>query len=182
MSSSSSIIPYIMRILFKLKPMSILDVGCGTGKMGYLIRDACDLSMHRNKDKFKIQIDGIELEKSWITPVHSYVYDTVYIDNAEIFEPKQQYDLIIMTDFIEHLKKDKANKVIDKMLNYCKNMIVSSPYGFKVSPKERYLGHIKGFKHLSGWSPSDFEGKGIEWFDVELPNFIIQLKGRGEGI
>jgi hypothetical protein len=52
-TSTYSHIPTVVRYLQKVKPSSILDIGLGNGKMGFIARDFLDVMLgekHRRED------------------------------------------------------------------------------------------------------------------------------------
>ena len=92
-SSSTCLMHEVISIFTDLKPSSILDVGCGTGKYGYLFRERAELRECLKKKDFKVIIDAIDVVGDWITPIHKYVYDDIYITDIIGFEPKD-YSMI----------------------------------------------------------------------------------------
>ncbi|HII30270.1 TPA: glycosyltransferase family 1 protein, partial [Candidatus Woesearchaeota archaeon] len=82
-SSSHYQISKIMNLVVKLNPSSILDVGVGFGKYGVLCREYLELGDGREEyDKFLRRIDGIEAFKNYITPLHRFIYDHIYIGDG----------------------------------------------------------------------------------------------------
>lgn len=77
----SSIICFIRH----LKPKSVLDIGPGFGKYGLLCREYLDIwnKWTYSKDKWDIRIDAIEAFANYITPVHKYIYNNIYIGDAK---------------------------------------------------------------------------------------------------
>jgi len=64
----------IMELILFTSPESILDVGVGFGKYGFLSREYLELWDGRGKYcDWKIRIDGIEAYKDYITPVHRFI-------------------------------------------------------------------------------------------------------------
>lgn len=80
------------------RPVRILDVGCGTGKLGRLL-----------KSKISCHITGIEVDKEAVT-IAGEVYDElVVMDLEELivktneFVAKNKFDYIIFGDILEHV-------------------------------------------------------------------------------
>ena len=68
-----------------INPKSILEVGVGFGKYGYLFREYLDLAYDEETGgykKWRRIIDGIEINDKYLTPVHEYIYNNIYIGNA----------------------------------------------------------------------------------------------------
>ena len=88
-------------ILEEIGPHSrILDVGCGTGKLGREL-----------KSKFNCHITGIDIDSEAAKLAQDY-YDNIIIidleeliDNKKKFSLKEKFDFIIFGDILEHLTK-----------------------------------------------------------------------------
>ena len=98
-------IPKIVDVIARENPKSVLDVGAGYGKYGLLAREYSDAT----------RVDAID-----ITAPRFNVYDNVYIGDlleldATLPAEAPRYDLALWIDVIEHLEKDAAYTVIDKL-------------------------------------------------------------------
>ena len=90
--SYSSQISTIIGYAENLKPISILDIGVGMGQYGFLLRTNLEnlnlfeihgeIANQRNKNEWKIRIDGIEGYPGYLTPVHDYSYNKIFIGDA----------------------------------------------------------------------------------------------------
>ena len=79
----SSQINEIVQLVILTDPKKLLDVGVGFGKYGFLSREYLELWDGRRKyDDWKRRIDGIEAFKEYITPVHNFIYEKMFIGNA----------------------------------------------------------------------------------------------------
>jgi trans-aconitate methyltransferase len=104
-----------------VNPYFALDVGCGKGKNAFLIRHATPNCV----------VDGIEAEQVYIREhkLHE-LYNQVYnVDAKEFFgkNTSKKYDLIVMTDVIEHLFLGDAIGLVDAMLYKTKALILVWP-------------------------------------------------------
>jgi SAM-dependent methyltransferase len=95
---------------------TILDVGCGHGFYYKLL-----------KDHFK-NFDAVEI---WSNYIEEYdlnsLYDNVY--NVDILNFEfDYYDIIIMGDVLEHLSREDAKGLLNKIKDKCKELIVVVPY------------------------------------------------------
>lgn len=102
-SSRVCTVPYIIGVIQRLKPKSILDVGIGFGKWGYLFREYTDIiaaekcPKRYNKEGWSTQIDGIEGYSEYLYPAHYYIYNTIYEENAaELLSQLDDYDVIFL--------------------------------------------------------------------------------------
>lgn len=107
-------IPTVLSILEALKPESVLDIGCGWGKYGALIKEYIPSAK---------KIDAIEGFEDYLTPLHDYVYDKIYVENILDFNP-DIYDVYLMIDVIEHMEKEEGIKLVKGLPN---SKIVSTP-------------------------------------------------------
>lgn len=95
---------------------TILDVGCGHGFYIKLLKD------HFSK------FDAVEV---WEPYIEEYklreMYDNVYNVNIMDFE-FEYYDIIIMGDILEHLSREDAKTILNRLKDKCRELIVVVPY------------------------------------------------------
>lgn len=155
----------IMKAIHEIQPKSVLDIGVGFGKYGFLIRQYLDLRPGKQGGyaRWSIKLDGIEIHDRYLTPVHEYIYDTVTIGNAlEILaENRQYYDLILLSDVIEHFTKSDGQELLEQCkVRSDRAAIVSTPYLY-YEQGEEYKNTCE--KHLSGWDVEDFRSLGAKY-------------------
>lgn len=175
-SSNPKQIPHIITALRSLDFSSVLDVGCGYGKYGFLIREYID------HFEYKIAIDAIEAD---FDDEAYQVIDTIYDDLYEgdflgtpIFigdhAPQREYwDLILMIDVIEHFTKEDGLTAIDEALNIGKRILISTPR----EPAEQHIEGKPYEDHLSKWTIKDFKGVG-KWKNCSTESQIIGILTR----
>jgi hypothetical protein len=107
-----------MDIIIALKPFSVLDIGSGFGKYGVLCREYLELWDGRQEYNFLRRIDGVEAFKNYITPLHKFIYNNIYTENIIDLVKKLDYtyDLVLLTDVLEHFTKDEGEWLLKK---YC---------------------------------------------------------------
>jgi hypothetical protein len=136
-----------------------LDVGCGFGRWGFLARDIFDILHCRyTKDSWQMRIDGVEAFQDYITPVHTYIYNNIYLEKIEDFIKKnnQRYDIIFAGDILEHLEKPIAQEVIKALLDRCDQVfVVGIPLEDKW-PQGALLDNEYEI-HRSVWNKNDFK-------------------------
>lgn len=147
MPFSTSIFDEIVKTTIKhLSPKRCLDIGAGAGKYGKIIRTIIPDS----------HIIAIEIEPSYISEYNlRHIYNEVKLMDALnlIYEKiDEQYDLVILGDILEHLKKSAGVDLINFLVYRTKYILVNYPF--------RYLQNdVDGYKHeahISVWHENDF--------------------------
>jgi hypothetical protein len=107
------------------------------------------------KQNWKINVTGIEPFSKCITPIQKEIYNKIIRkDVFEVIDKLEHYDLILMGDVLEHFEKDRAYKLLDKVLQHSDNVIISTPLGFM--PQGAWAGNEREI-HRSGWVIKDFQ-------------------------
>jgi SAM-dependent methyltransferase len=135
-------IPYVVEVLARERPRSVLDVGAGYGKYGFLAREFADAQ----------RVDAIDVtEPRFAAYDHVWLGDLREIDRVLPAEAPV-YDLALFIDVIEHFEKPEGYAVLDQLVSRARSVLVTTPWGFR--PQE-----IPGMPyetHRSGWLPWDF--------------------------
>lgn len=177
-SSRAEIIPHVINIVVSREPQSILDVGIGFGKYGFLFREYAEVwtdvesGKRVNPRNWKIRIDGIEIWKKYISRVQRSVYDHIFIgdaltvldDGPGAFEvlcrkapglqadslPRRlnSYDVIFCGDMIEHLTKPDGHRLLGLMVHRAKDAVVV------VTPSYHKIGGEEGERSHGGQKKS----------------------------
>jgi len=122
---------------------SILDIGAGKGIFGFLARN------YFNQIKI---IDAVEPK-----PCKSLydIYDSVIEKKIEEYiDEIEYYDIILIIHVMEHLRKDIAIDIIEKLKSKCDLLIFSSPATYmNLKP------HLKDLKtHKSFFTDNEIKG------------------------
>ncbi len=153
----------IVELIILLNPQSILDVGVGFGKYGVLAREYLELLDGRKQyHDWQRRIEGVEAFAGYITPLHHFIYDHLYIgDAAEVLaDLTSSYDLILMIDVIEHFTPERGAAVLQACLQIGRNVLISTPKqffnqeGFD-NPYEQHRSHWQQ-TDLAAFSPHCF--------------------------
>lgn len=173
-----SVVPDVIRELRRIDPDSILDIGPGFGKWGFLAREYLELWGHRYyyKKDWKKRIDCCEIWKPYITEIHHYIYDNVYIkDIRELIKETDSYDVILMIDVLEHFEKEEAKRLLKALFNKVnKALIIGVP--FKWMPQKAAYGNIHE-THRSAWTWKEFEELGFKRLGkAEAPILVVKHK------
>ena len=135
---------WIVERLREIAPRSIVDIGCGWGRWGFLAREFCELWFHRySRDEWKVRIDALDVNPGTWTPVHAYIYDSMMQADVRTWTPSQRYDVAICCDVLEHMPKEDGLKTLEKLLAWCDNVLLGIPLG-------------------AGWSRPGFDGNPYE--------------------
>lgn len=147
----------ILELLKRTNPRSVLDVGVGFGKYGLLAREYLDIRSERfDKKDWQARIDGIEAFEDYLTPIHEYIYDEVFVGNALEVLPKLaiKYDLIFLIDVLEHFELEDGMRVLDACQERGRNTIISTPR--TVHRQGSILGNVYE-THRCQWKERDFD-------------------------
>lgn len=179
-TSTASSIPFVVRKMREVRPARILDMGCGSGRWGVLAREFLEYWEHRFRPgDWRTRITGVDINPTNWTPVHDYVYDAHYTDDARTWKYMPVHDLIIATDVLEHMDKPDAMQVMEQMWRTGAHVIVGIPLGpgwlrggFDGNPHEA---------HLSEWEYRDFMQQPVIDHEVTktedpLPYGLFHLK------
>lgn len=134
----------ISRLIQMVKPRTVLDVGAGAGKYAELVR-AIDPTIHITATELgedSIQRHGLA-EK----------YDVILREtSSSIIErhPVANYDLVIMGDVIEHMRKSEGLDFLNWINYRAKYIAIVVPEAMPMSRDPWYEGHN------SVWTDRDF--------------------------
>ncbi|MDP2282774.1 MAG: class I SAM-dependent methyltransferase [Pseudohongiella sp.] len=183
--SQSSQLSSIVGFLETSQPKSILDVGTGFGQYGFLARTNIEhfnlfevngaIARKRERSEWNIVIDGIEAFKDYITPVHEYAYNNIFIGNALDVLPTltRRYDVVLAIDILEHFDKDEGRQFIELLKHVCSGSVLVS------TPKEFIEQHIEANPyedHRSCWSLADLQACGFTTVLENPESWIMHLQ------
>src|SRR5262245_1741453 len=146
----------MMHIIGQLRPLSALDIGCGFGKYGVLIREYLDVWNERyDRALWKCRIVGVEGYEGYRNPIWDYVYHEVLIGDAREVVPRLdgRFDLAVLADVIEHFDRDDARRLVEACLQKSAVCIVSTPKEFY--PQPDIMGN-EYERHRCLWTAGDF--------------------------
>jgi 2-polyprenyl-3-methyl-5-hydroxy-6-metoxy-1,4-benzoquinol methylase len=176
-SSSRIFIPYVCKYIENNQPKSILDIGIGFGKYGFLAREYIDIAHQRyDKSTWTTIIDGIEIFPNYVKELQKIIYNNIYIgDVVEQLKLVNEYDLIIFIDVIEHLTKEKGFEALRIIQQKSKFAIVATP--IRMQPQEPENGN-EAERHITQWSKKDLKQFG-EVKEIEKTSngiYYLQIK------
>lgn len=135
-------IPYVLEVLAAERPRTVLDVGAGYGKYGFLAREFGDAQ----------RVDAID-----VTQPRFAAYDHVWLGDLRTLDQvlpadAPVYDLALFIDVIEHFEKAEGYAVLDQLVTRCRTVLVTTPWGFR----HQEIPGMPFETHRSGWLPWDF--------------------------
>lgn len=161
-SSRPSTIPYVISVIRQLQPDSILDVGIGFGKWGYLFREYTDILQSENdparypKAGWKTKIDGIEGFPKYLHDGHRFTYDKIHEGNAAMILPKLgKYDVIFFGDIIEHFTLEDGKKLLRAALEHSNACVMLTTPKFETNQGDLCENPLE--RHLSLWGEKEFQ-------------------------
>lgn len=158
-SSDIFLIPHVCSRIRTLMPASILDIGIGFGKYGFLAREYVDIcEMRYHSEMWQTKIDGIEIFSDYVGDLQRLIYNEIYIGDAlDCLKKLGDYDLILLIDVIEHLSKERSLELVKLVKLKSKTALISTP--MKVmslgAPLMKY-GNIHE-RHVCQWSKEKLE-------------------------
>ncbi|MBN1329078.1 MAG: class I SAM-dependent methyltransferase [Candidatus Heimdallarchaeota archaeon] len=173
-SSHWNQIDTVIEIFFKLNPKSVIDIGCGFGKWGFLLREYLEVWQDRyHKEDWTKTIDAVEPNSSYITTCHHFYYDTIFEETAQTFftnpENDKSYDLALFIDCIEHVSVSDGVLILTKALQQCKAILI-------VTPKKWYPQNtLDDYQtHRSHWKRKNFRQFGkCQFFNNKRATIVL---------
>lgn len=149
--------PFILKFIPEdLSGKRILDLGCGKGILGYLLRATRDSS-----DTTLIGVEGNQDTINFIKDfnVYNQVFKRILPD---INLGKEKFDYILCNEVIEHLTKKSGNELLDKIDKICTGQAIITTPNILFQP----AGENKLDRHISLWSADDFKKRGYKVYGL----------------
>lgn len=172
-SSSEKIISPIVSKILSLRPQTILDIGLGYGKWGYLCREYLEAWNDRIEPiDWAVKVVGIEAWKPFSELQWNMInYNNIIVGDAleEIKKINENFDLVIATDVLEHLDKNRSIELFEEGLKKAERcFIVSIPLG-------------KNWLHNKIVYNNPYNAHKCVWYEEEIlkykPNYFTTVEG-----
>ena len=152
--------PKLIELSLAVRPRRILDLGMGTGKYGFLLREQTDLAYSRAPEEWQLHLTGVEGHAEHIGPHQRSVYDEIEI--AEISEfvegyDDERFDLTLLIDVIEHFAPADAKALVDRVLVLSRYLLISTPTAYYA---QENTGGNPLQLHRSWWPQAELRGLG----------------------
>ena len=153
-----------LRQIVKICPSSVLDVGCGDGFYGSVVKQVFPFAY----------VAGMDLNPKWVDYCKDLeVYDEVFEFDLSTYD-FGTYDLVIFGDVLEHLEKSAAMESLTRCLQTSKFVIVNGPVGFQPQEHEDWQ-EI----HRCGIERSDFDGLNVVQYTETEPGVMMNCLIKG---
>lgn len=145
-TSNPVVIVDVVNLVAQAPHRSVLDVGPGYGKFGLLLREMLN-------DK-PAQLDAIEVHGPYVDEFRwlRCIYDDVIVGDIVDADSTwlDQYDVVLMSDVLEHIKRDAAIELLQRIRG---RVVISTPRDyFDTGPG---LPHSEA--HVSHWPQEEIE-------------------------
>ena len=175
-TSTYAQITAVVKYLERVMPTTVLDVGLGNGKLGFIARDLLDV-MHGQRyrrDEWLVRVDGIEAFPDYVQDHQRAIYDDTYTGDAfDVIDNLGTYEVILIGDVLEHFERSRAEQFLQKCRSHCEKVIILCiPLSERWTQGAIYDNPYE--RHLSFWSVDDFRPRATE---CELHEFHLGQYG-----
>jgi ubiquinone/menaquinone biosynthesis C-methylase UbiE len=174
MSSPPTLDPIVLPLI---EGYRMLDVGCGRGKWGYLLRTDYWCTKHGQGDKEPDYLVGVDLFAPFLKKVkHHRVYDdTVHCHASYLPFRDRSFDTVLASEIIEHLEHSEGILLLNEIERVAKRVvIVTTP---NVLRKRDGLDTPEGFnpyeRHITRWSIQSLKTKGYKIYGAGFLLFVL---------
>jgi protein-L-isoaspartate O-methyltransferase len=138
---------------------TILDVGCGQGSLGNILKKHCK------------KLVGIEPHEPYAKLARKAGYDEVIsADVSKAVLPEA--DAVVMLDFIEHIPKKEGLNLIQTLQKTVKMIIITTPSKFHDNLDVVKETNNPFEKHVSHWSSDDLKALGFNVSEITLDDIL----------
>jgi hypothetical protein len=156
-SSSLKHVRLIVDTVLGLSPRSVVDLGMGTGKYGFLLREQHDLAqVHWGEEPWRLRLVGVEGYAAYVTDLQRAVYDEVHVADARdvLAGTEDRFDVALALDVLEHFTPDDGERFLEAALGRAQHVVVLTPRGYY-----HQEGHENTLeRHLSWWPEPALRG------------------------
>ncbi len=149
-------IPYVTDFMIQLRANSMLDIGTGLGKWGFLQRDLVGARMKQTKEgTMTMQVTGVEAHDyprtvPWLPKIYNTLIES---DIALCIDDLDQHELVMCMDCFEHIPKQVGLALLPKLINLAtKGFILSLPTEHHFVRNNRLMDYNKYDKHQAHYS------------------------------
>jgi len=131
-TSSSYLLTPVISFAGWLNPQSVLDVGCGYGQWGMLIRQHLDhpWELRAGIPRWNRRIDGVEAWEPYRNPLWDFAYGKVVVEEAISFLSaidSDTYELALCVEVLEHMAVEPGRELLDQLKRVSEHVLVTTP-------------------------------------------------------
>jgi hypothetical protein len=132
-----------------------LDIGCGETSVLSALRSPTFRSTG-------IDVSAAAVETSRRRNLH----DEYVVGDVRELDSQSGWEVIVLSQVVEHFTRDEGFRLLARLEDLAPRLLyVATPNGFREQPA--ICGNTAQ-RHLSGWFPHDFEGRGYSVFGMSL--------------
>jgi len=130
----------------------VLDVGCGTGSIGFFLRQSPGGS--------DAWITGTDIHGPYLDFCRRFnIYDELVASDAAELD-MEPFDVVVASELLEHIPRPAADHVLERLEGLAEDcIIVTTPNGPDLRPP---IGEVESEAHVSVWRTGDFRRRGYE--------------------
>ena len=151
-------LPLLLRPSFTpLNVKSVLDVGCGRGILGCLLRVYRDVDFVVGIDIFRPYLD--------FARTHSAYDALIHMDLSRTGLPfsDREFDMVFCLEVMEHLERERGLSLLDELERVGSRIVVTTPGVFF---SQAQFDSNPNQAHMSYYDVRDFERRGYRVFGV----------------
>lgn len=108
---------YLAALLPSLNPIhSVLDVGCGRGRLASLLGEALPAAHYTGLDIGEAQVEATQKVRP---------DGTLYLTPIQDFDTKHKYDLVLVSEVLMHIPPNEIESVCKKLMKLATKAIVA---------------------------------------------------------
>jgi ubiquinone/menaquinone biosynthesis C-methylase UbiE len=172
MSSDPKLIPYVLPLIDGCK---ILDVACGKGKWGYLIKvdfwyTAAGRPLKKQQLKFLVGVD-VFLPYLKFVKKHNVYDDVVLCDALHLPFRARTFEVALATEVLEHLKKEQGKALLKEIERVSrKSTIITTPHNpTNIFCHQDVKDENIFQKHVSKWNAKELKALGYAVIGRSFP-------------
>lgn len=159
-----------MDVILARQPRSVLDIGCGWGKYGFLLREYLD------QWERQVTIDAVEGFPGYLdrSPAHK-IYDEIHEGGFPDVEVPGHFDLVLMIDVLEHFTPDDGAAAVARALELGDAVVICTPVGYEQGAE---FGNDLEI-HRSSWTETALKtlGHPVEFHRVATSDSVLAVLG-----
>ena len=149
-SSSLRHVSPIIETVLALAPHSVVDLGMGTGKYGFLLREQHDMARVRDED-WELRLVGVEGYGQYVGDLQRRIYDDVIVSDVRDYlaQTDERFDVALALDILEHFTPEDGEAFLGAALDRARHVVILTPIAYYTQD-----GHLNGLEHHKSWWPS----------------------------